>query len=364
MYLMATKNWKAEDIDTESISHLIIAFARIGGDFKISDWEMRLNAGDKNDIPLPDIVSSPLISVDKWAEIEKIRAKNPKLKIIGAVGGWGAEGFSDMAETPVTIDIFTDSVAEYVQKHNLDGFDLDWEYPTAPRGIIKTRPSDRENFTALLKSVREKIGPDKEISYCTAAGKWFLDAIELYETVRYANSIHIMTYDMAGTWDTETRHHTNLYTNPNDPESYKESSVSLSAGYYLNEGIPPEAITIGYAAYGREFRGVASSVNNGLYQKFTSKNPHIWQGGTIDFDTLEKYYINKNGYTRFWDEHSRAPYLYSQTERNFITYDDCESVREKAKFAKEKKLGGIMCWEYTNDMQAKLMKTVYDEINK
>lgn len=359
MYLMASKDWTAADIKAEKLTHLLVSFARIGNSFQITDFDERVNAGDKNDCPLPDYISASIISAEKWNEVKKLKAANPQLKVISAIGGWAAEGFSDMAATPVTRRIFADSVVKYVEAHSLDGVDIDWEFPTtAGRSLIKVRPQDKENYTALLKELRESLGTNKEITFCASSGEWFMDSIELYEMARYANSIHIMTYDMAGTWDTEARHHTNLYTSPLDPYEYKSQSVERSVTQYIQSGIPPEMLTIGYASYGREFRGTAAGDKNGLYQKFVSKDPHVWRGGTIDYSMLEKYYINKNGYTRYWDEYSSAPYLYSETEKNFITYDDCESVAAKARYAKENNLGGIMCWEYLCDREAVLLNAL------
>ena len=55
----------------------------------------------------------------------------PKLKVTLAIGGWneGSKKYSEMAADPNKRKIFTASVVSFLQEHNFDGLDLDWEYP-------------------------------------------------------------------------------------------------------------------------------------------------------------------------------------------------------------------------------------------
>ena len=48
-----------------------------------------------------------------------------------AIGGWneGSTKYSSMAKDSAERQKFVDSVVQFLQKHNFDGLDLDWEYP-------------------------------------------------------------------------------------------------------------------------------------------------------------------------------------------------------------------------------------------
>jgi chitinase len=46
--------------------------------------------------------------------------------------------------------------------------------------------------------------------------------------------------------------------------------------------------------------------------------------------------------------------------RQFISFDDEWSVKSKADYVKDKKMGGLMFWEYTSDQKEYLL----DEVNK
>ena len=62
-----------------------------------------------------------------------------------------------MAKDPVKRKHFVDSAVKFIQKHNFDGLDLDWEYPGKRGGV----PEDKENFIALIKDLHAVFLPKK-----------------------------------------------------------------------------------------------------------------------------------------------------------------------------------------------------------
>ncbi len=75
------------------------------------------------------------------------------------------------------------------------------------------------------------------------------------------------------------------------------------------------------------------------------------------YHELVKDYINKNGYTRYWDDEAKAPYLFNGN--TFISYDDQESLSHKIDFVEQERLGGIMYWEYGTDRTGSLLDYIY-----
>ena len=75
----------------------------------------------------------------------------------------------------------------------MDGIDIDWEYPGSGTAGISFSSADKENFTLLMRDVRQAVGKDKLLTIATAATGRYYDfrAIEPY--VDYVN---IMAYDM------------------------------------------------------------------------------------------------------------------------------------------------------------------------
>lgn len=74
--------------------------------------------------------------------------------------------------------------------------------------------------------------------------------------------------------------------------------------------------------------------------------------------------INKDGYSRHWDRQSKAPYLYNKERKEFISYDDEKSIREKVRYVNKKQLAGLMFWEYFSDPKEYLLKTMHKYLDK
>ncbi|GAE07991.1 glycosyl hydrolase family 18 protein [Paenibacillus sp. JCM 10914] len=280
-----------------------------------------------------------------------LKSRNPDLKVLLSVGGWGANGFSDAALTDASRTIFADSLVQLVTANNLDGVDLDWEYPTNPAGGTTARPQDKQNFTHLLAKVREKLNAQGQINgkqylltIAAGANSGYINGVELNNITPLLDWINIMTYDFHGSWDSTTGHHSNL--------SGRDISVTSAVNLFRNGGVPASKLVIGGAFYGRGWTGVQNG-NNGLDRPASG-------GFETDYNTIVAQYLNKNGYTRYWDSSAQAPYLFNGN--TFITYDDPQSLSLKAQYVKNNNLGGIMFWEYSNDRSGALLQSIYTEI--
>ena len=274
--------------------------------------------------------------------IERLRRLNPNMKILLSVGGWSAGGFSEAAGTAEGRKLFTDTAVELVGKYDLDGIDIDWEYPCMSLAGIKADPSDKENFTLLLKQLRESLESKEKGRYLMsiAAGgdSYSIRNIQLDEVMKYLDYIQIMTYDLRGGFTTVTGHHTSLYATPTD---LSEVCADKIVRDYINAGVEPGKLTIGAAFYGRNWTGV-KDVDHGLCQEAGS----VGKGGP-GYGELLKNYIGKNGYVRYWDEDAKAPWLFNG--EHFISYDDEQSLACKVEYLKRLGLKGIMCWQYSDD---------------
>ncbi len=121
---------------------------------------------------------------------------------------------------------------------------------------------------------------------------------------------------------------------------------------YLAAGVPAGKVLIGVPFYGRGWKGVKDA-NHGLYQAdggaaADSKAPKgTWQDGAILYGPLEKYYLNS--YSRYWQDETKEPWLYSPTAGIMITYEDPQSLGAKADYVVANQLGGIMVWHVSAD---------------
>jgi chitinase len=330
------------DIAAKKLTHINYAFANIK-DGKISQ-------GFKNDL-------------ENFRILNQAKERNPNLKILISIGGWTwSGGFSDMCLTKKSRTNFIKSAIIFIKENKLDGIDIDWEFPNLIGYGNMYRPEDKENFTALMKELRsalDELGNDGKHYWLTAATGSFDDYLantEMDKVQKYVDFVNVMAYDFCEPdVDSIAGHHTPLYTNPRDP---KHSSSAEMVQKYLNTGVPPEKIVLGVAFYGHVWH-VNSSNFNGLYEPGGETKEHI-RGS---FKNLEPNLINKNGFVRYWDSTSYAPYLFNKDKKIFITYDDEESLLDKCEYINEHNLKGAMFWEYNADYKSHLLNALYNGLN-
>ena len=95
--------------------------------------------------------------------------------------------------------MFIRSAQQIVSQYGLDGIDLDWEFPVnGAWGLVESTPADRDNFTALLKEMRDAFGKKKLVTIAVGANaespKSWVDVKAIAPLLDYIN---LMTYDMA-----------------------------------------------------------------------------------------------------------------------------------------------------------------------
>jgi chitinase len=93
------------------------------------------------------------INLRRLTELKKI---NPHLKIMISIGGWTwSKNFSDAVLTDTSTKAFAMSAIDIVAKYQLDGVDIDWEYPGLIGDNNVFRPEDKEHYTLLFKELRK-----------------------------------------------------------------------------------------------------------------------------------------------------------------------------------------------------------------
>lgn len=325
-----------DKLDADKLSHINYAFANISSDLTIKGG-------------YPDVDEANM------RDLVKLKKINPDLKIIIAVGGWTWSGrFSDAALTQKSRDKFADSVVDFIIKYDLDGVDIDWEYPVSGGLAANSRrPEDKHNFTLLMKTLREKLnlrgaidGKHYILSFAGAAGSWYTKNVELTELSKYVDYANVMTYDIHGTWDANTGFNAPLY-NYNGIKG--EASVDSGINAWLNAGFPKNKIVMGVPFYGYIYNSVDAE-NDGLGQLFTG-------GASISYADIAAKYLKLSEFKRFYHPTAMVPYLYNGS--TFISYEDKQSMADKAGYIKEKGLLGAMIWELSQDPDRVLFNSLY-----
>ena len=365
------RNYEVADIPAEKVNVINYAFANINpntGTIALGD-------------PYADI--DKFYAGDCWDEgclrgnfhqLQILKQNYSHLRTLISVGGWTwSTYFSDVAMTEESREVFAQSCVDFILEYGFDGIDIDWEYPVEG-GLEGNHNSslDKQNFTLLLQKIRELLdlqssidGNDYLLTVATTASSIYVENIEVELIHEYLDWINLMSYDLHGPWGGESNAVTNfnssLYAISDDPSPYpinEDFNLDASVQLYIDLGVPREKLNAGLAFYGRSFAGVPDE-NNGLFVPYTGV-PGIgtWENGVFDYWDLDSNYINMNGYVSYWHSEGKVPWLYNPNTQIMISYDDEESIYEKASYIIDNDLGGAMFWEFSSDKFSELLNEV------
>ena len=231
------------EIRAEKLTHVNFAFANVVGG--------RVVEGAPHD-------------AENLKVLTGLRRDHPQLRILVSVGGWSwSKGFSDAALTAKSRSVFVASAIDFVRRHDLDGFDVDWEYPGLPGDGNPHRPEDKENFTALMADLRAALdregarrGQHLLLTFAAGASQDFLAHTEMAKVERSVDFVNLMTYDFrVATPGEPAGHHANLHPSPADP---RHSSADGAVRDFLAAGVPAGKLVLGVPFYGRAWEGVGS----------------------------------------------------------------------------------------------------------
>ncbi|OCF77373.1 hypothetical protein I204_01361 [Kwoniella mangroviensis CBS 8886] len=300
-----------------------------------------------------------------------------------SIGGWtGSAYFSTICGNSASRATFVQNILDAYNTYNLDGIDIDWEYPgTTGADGNAISSNDSANFLLFLQELRKALPTGALIT--TATQVWpFADSngspmSDVSEFAKVIDWILIMNYDVWGSSSTP---------GPNAPlsDACGNSTQPLANAYaavssWTGAGMPANQITLGVPAYGYLQKSTSSSLKQRRRSSFPSpphKNSNStriqnrasdvtiyndWGGssdGQIMFDSLidqgalvlqDGEYVGSGGFTRHWDSCSSTPWLKSSSSGQIITYDDTQSMNLKGQFAAQVGLRGCNVFSIDGD---------------
>ena len=293
-----------------------------------------------------------------------LKLKNPHLKVGVSVGGWGRDAnFPIVSADKNKRENFANNIVKFIEYLGYDFVDIDWEYPSTS--------ADTENFTLFLKAIREKLdaleqklGKHYELSIAMSASPTMMDKIQYDKVLQIVDFSNMMTYDLAGGYNSYTAHHTALYTN----EAYNHQTMDARYSADLcikhleqtyGSSIDMKKVLVGVAPYNRGWAGVKNDGldpdNPGLY---ASANPNSFEENIGIYQIPEL--MKQLALNEYFDEKAKAAYYYSPTNGIFLTIDNEKSASAKGNYVRDKDLGGLIAWEASLDRENKVTKAMFD----
>ena len=245
------------------------------------------------------------------AVMQKARANGVKTAI--SISGTKSI-FVTMAASATARNLFVKNVLTFAKTNNLDGVDMDWEYPSTSDGSA-------DNYVLLMKELSDSLHKyHKFLSAAITPGVYagsIRDGLksEVFPAVDFFN---IMVYDGIG-WD------------KNEPVQHASYNMAVaSLNYWLStRGMPKEKAVLGIPTYGKNANNSAKA-----YRDFVTAGADV---------SLDNALINN---VQFY-------------------FNGTITTKKKAKLAKDV-ANGVMFWEFYHDDNGdkSIIRAANDELGR
>ncbi|WP_207428730.1 glycosyl hydrolase family 18 protein [Pedobacter sp. SYSU D00535] len=242
------------------------------------------------------------------------RAKENGVKTAISLSG-GEAVYSALAADPLLRTKLIKNIKDFVLKYQLDGVDIDWEYPR----LNKANDITYEAFVVELSDTLHRWHKYLSAAVTPALYQGSVKEGITPAAVAAMDFVNIMAYDGIG-WDNQ---------NPNHHSTYRMAETALNV-WLTEKGLPKEKAVLGFPAYGKTTANVALAYRDLLFQG--KANP------------LENSVTIQN-----------ATYY----------YNSLDVVKQKAVLAKQN-ANGLMVWEFYQDANGpqSMIKAANDAIGR
>lgn len=251
-------------------------------------------------------------------------------------------------------------------KYDLDGVDIDWEYPGGnghPQNYVDS--SDAANLLEFFKLLRMKLPPTARITAAVQtspfSGANGDPATDMRAFADVLDWVVLMNYDVWGASPNPGPNAPlgNACQNSSQPAANAQAAVDA----WTAAGFPSYKLVLGVPSYGY----ISSSSETQLRQR-DEDPPNVRavtdegaNTGQVQFRDLVRQsvlrkdpagpgvYMGSGGFTRKWDACSSTPFLQSDSEKQIVTYDDPQSLGLKSGFAKQRGLLGVNFFDVHGD---------------
>lgn len=279
-------------LDFSKLTHIAVAFAKI--EQNNNQW-------------IPYITENVTKTVAKLKN--RIKTQNADTKIILSIGGAFADGFCQASRTAESRRIFTEELIKIVDRLQIDGIDIDWEFPGSSVLGIEACKNCKADYILLLAEIKKQLN-GRLLTVAVGSNRYIgTDVKALSKIVDY---VFVMTYDLGTA-------HSDIFL------------TKIFVTMWKLSGVPSSKLCVGVPFYGKNIRNL---------------------------DETKPFSYLKNGKII-----SRINQSYAYIDDKKWCFDTPYDIKQKSLWVNKHNLGGIFCWELSSDFNNQLLTAMHDGIN-
>lgn len=296
-YILGRTVNDSENMDAvpSTLTHVLFAFASV------------------NDDPVPRLTEDDAKALEKLSAY--MRENMPSAKLMLSING---TGMCNATRTSAKRAQLIAGLAELKEQYDLDGFDVDWEYPNRPSN--KHCIHDASDYAALLEDMREAFGKDTLLSIAMCGSITYMNDLNRARMAKTLDFVNVMTYDLS------LRNHCKL------------SDTAMSMFNASLAGFKKSQLNLGLPFYER------CKDADYDYKEYDELMQMI-EDGEIKLQVKDDF-------------------CFANYEGHRLSFDDRDHLMKKVELVKKRGYGGVFCWHLGCNMDGSLMREAHDILSK
>lgn len=244
-------------------------------------------------IPRADGTLLPIAKPERLKTLVK-EAHRHKVKVSIALGGWAyrniplAPNFEALAAHEDSRRRLAEEVVTFLDDYDLDGVELDWEYPIVGESA--------RNYESLVLALNGKLAPRNKLFSAAVSG-----ALTKVQGTDFSNGVSARCLN---SFDWITVMSYDLYGSQHAPLWYADTSIE----FWANRGMPREKIILGMPLYARpswkQYRELVAEGRENAWQDYAPGSPlESWYNGLATLKEKTRMALLNAGGVMLFDIH-------------------------------------------------------------
>ena len=251
---------------------------------------------------------------------------------VASIGGADSANAFRSASAAGTLDAFVANLVDLLDDPGYDGIDIDWE------PLEVSDEATAIELATRLRTARANVLLTIPVGYVNpnvpADVSGYAAIADAYD------QLNIMSYGMAGAWQGWNSWHSSAIYQTN---AATPLSIDSTVNIYVDAGVPVSKLGLGIGGYGLCYSEPVTGPDQPL-----GGATILASDGTMSYANIMTRYYDESA--RHWDSLARVPYLSFESPQapdgcTYISYDDAESIAEKAAYLESRGLGGVILWQ-------------------
>lgn len=246
---------------------------------------------------------------------------------------------------------------KFLKKYKFDGLHLQWQHPGRRGGDPK---EDRDNFSLLVRELRQSLGEDAMLAAAVGATRNILEnSYDLAEIYRHLDFVTVMAYDYHGMWSGAAGHNAPLRRLPGAGGDEPTLNVEATLDLLEELGADMGKTVLGVPVFGRTFvmKDPSETEVGSPVEAEAFKGPFTREDGLLAYNEVclelrkKKEENDHDVWTTKWDPVQEVPYAFATDadDGRWMSFDVGHSMRLKCRLAVERGLAGASAWAADGD---------------